>query len=180
MQINKKQSSNTSKKILIIVLAAAATAAVAYGVYLMYFAPKPATNTGPQDTINYEPPTDEQKAAGDRQKEETINKTDDNNDPPNGEDSISVSYTAVNQTDGQLLVRALIGAVSNDGTCSLTLTKGDAVVKKTAGMQSGPNSSTCKGFNISVSELSPGNWTILLQVKIGSEQGKISQTFTVQ
>lgn len=180
MQINKKQPSTSSKKILIIALATVVAAVVAYGVYAMYFAPKPITDKDSQGTINYEPPTDEQKAAGDRQKEETINKTDDGTNPSNGNGSLPVSYSAINQADEQLLVRALIGAVSNDGTCTLTLTKGDAVVTKTAGTQSGPNSSTCKGFNVPVSELSPGSWTILLQVKIGSEQGKVSQTFTVQ
>ena len=181
MKINKDHRFFTPKKLLI-TLVIIVLGLGSYVAYAIFSASRQSSTREFQDSINYEPPTDEQKEAGDKQKEETISKNDDAASASNNDQrqDIKVSYTALNQADGQLLVRALIDTVTNDGVCALTLTKGDVVVTKTAGTQSGPSSSTCKGFNVLVSELSSGEWTVQLQVEVGTRQGKVLQKVTVQ
>lgn len=181
MKINKDHRFFTPKKLLI-TLVIIVLGLGSYVAYAMFSASRQSSTREFHDSINYEPPTDEQKEAGDKRKEEMISKEDDATNPSGDDQSrdILVSYSALNQADGQLLVRALIGAVANDGTCTLTLIKGEMMVTKTAGTQSGPSSSTCKGFNVPVSELSSGEWTAQLQVQVGTRQGKVSQKVTVQ
>lgn len=73
--------------------------------------------------------------------------------------TVSVLLSSANQNDGILQVRIMIGALISEGTCSLTLSRNGAIVTRSAGVQALSNSSTCKGFDIPVTELSSGSWT---------------------
>lgn len=62
-----------------------------------------------------------------------------------------------------LVIRATIPLIS-EGTCTLTLTKGGAVVTKTATLIINPTNSSCAGWDIPTSELTTGSWSISVQV----------------
>lgn len=138
-------------------------------------------------SIDYNKPTTEQKSAGEEQKKATAVPSQDTktttpapNTTPDTSGAFGVSFTALSQVDGQVLVRNLIDTVSNSGTCTLTLTKGASTVVKQSDIQAGPSSSTCKGFNVPTSELSVGVWQVNVSVAIGSQRSSASKTITVQ
>lgn len=108
-------------------------------------------------------------------------------DTPSSSSSASpksiVTITAANQ-DKQadlLRIRTLISGVEGSGTCNLTLTKETSVITATSGIQAGPSSSTCQGFDISISnQLSVGTWDIEIVVNAGSIQTSATGKVTIQ
>lgn len=83
--------------------------------------------------------------------------------------------------DGTLTIRNTIDQHTTSGTCTLTLTNSQTgkVVTKTADIIANPSSSTCKGFSIPVSELSPGKWRIAIDMVSGSSRGTLEATVNI-
>lgn len=139
----------------------------------------------PENTVDYSKPSTEQKNTGEAQKTSTTvpnqdTKTTTPSTQPANTSDFNVTFSALNQVAGTIQIRSLIDAVSDNGTCMLTLTKGTATVTKQSGLQAGPSSSTCKGFDISTGELSPGTWRVSLSVAIDARNGSVSKDLTVQ
>ncbi|MDR0591052.1 MAG: hypothetical protein LBG75_00575 [Candidatus Nomurabacteria bacterium] len=86
--------------------------------------------------------------------------------------TLDVAITGKNVSGGKLYISVMIGAVTNSGECKVTLTKGSAVVTKTSGINAMPQSSSCQGFEVPVSELSSGTWQIGLVVTTGNRTGQ--------
>ena len=96
---------------------------------------------------------------------------------------ISASISSLTIDSDYVHIKSSIsGAVSNSGTCKLSLTdvNTDIVVSKSANTYALPSSSTCMGFDISRTELSNGDWRASLTVSIGDESTSVSQNFTVK
>lgn len=129
------------------------------------------SNPGNVVNINNNPPTTDQKAAGDAQK--PSDKVT-NND-------LGISITSIDTTSDPINIRSIIsGTTSNDGVCKLTLTKGLSVVTKTSDTYALPSTSTCKGFSISKSELSIGTWKVELSVTINDKESAMTDSFTLE
>lgn len=149
--------------ILLIGIASIATYIFAFKGALFGWSPLAQEKSG----INYDKPTEEQKKAGEDIKSESVNQekpsesTDQTPAPipqPNGKSKVDLTITAANQNGSLLQIRTLIAYVSSSGTCTLTLTKGTQTITKTTAIQALASTSTCQGFDIAVSELSPGTW----------------------
>ena len=126
------------------------------------------------NSINLSKPTKEELQAGEQAKKQTVNQTNAKNNntgsdpslapqPIEGSDkkSINMEITATNQTDSILQIRTLIQTVINTGECSLSMKGPDgAAYNAKADVQALASSSTCKGFDISLDQLTPGAWTI--------------------
>jgi hypothetical protein len=103
-----------------------------------------------------------------------------------GQPSGTVTITTASQGQGQdkdaLHIRALISGVVSSGTCTLTLTKSSVNHTFTAGIQPGPSTSTCQGFDLSISQqqLSVGTWAISVNVDAPSVQATASSQVTIQ
>lgn len=146
------------------------------------------SNTG----IDLHPPTAEQKKAGSQVKQESLdttnNKVNNQSDTPHAptpqadgkKSTVEVSITANDQNGNIYQIRSQIDTPTNDGTCTLTLTKESSNVTKTAGVQALAKVSTCKGFDIPTSELSPGVWQMALNFENDTLTGSTSGTITVQ
>lgn len=93
---------------------------------------------------------------------------------------INVTITSISTHDGIVKVKSLINDIVSNGTCTLTFEKGDDIITKTSGIQPMPGSSTCKGFNIPVSELGKGTWQVKLSVTTDEKAGSASQSYKVQ
>lgn len=63
-----------------------------------------------------------------------------------------------------LIIRNTINQMVSSGSCELKLTKGSKVIVKTAEILQNPSSASCAGFDVPVSELSPGNWSIEINI----------------
>jgi hypothetical protein len=187
------QKHKKNKKILVLVIALISLLIVTF-VYLFGFKgnlfgwqPFPADQT-------YVPPTDEQLKAAKQIEESTAensnygkNPNDVGSDHPNDpvvhqgdtKATATLTITAANQNDGLLQVRTLLGALTDEGTCTLTLTKDDKSISRTAGIQPTTNSSTCKGFDIPVSELSKGEWRVVVTFENAELKASGQRTVTV-
>lgn len=95
--------------------------------------------------------------------------------------SVSVTITSANQNGSTLQIRALIGAVEDTGTCTLTLSQtGHQTVTKTAGIQALASTSTCQGFDVPTSELSTGVWHATITYDSSTLTGATTKDVTIQ
>ncbi|MGY4893764.1 MAG: hypothetical protein ACO1N2_03685 [Candidatus Saccharimonadota bacterium] len=95
-------------------------------------------------------------------------------DDPSSKQVVGVSITSKYQSSTTLQIRTIIDSLTTEGTCSLKLTKGSDQVTKSSGVQAGPSSSTCAGFDIPLSELSRGNWDIEIKFENSKSVGTLS------
>lgn len=144
-------------------------------------------------SINLAPPSPDQKKAGDFSKQNTVQPSakqspsgSDQPPPPvpqtgTSKDKVNVTITAANQTSSTYQIRALIEAVVSNGTCTLTLTNsGGQSVVQTAGVQALSTTSTCKGFDVPLSSLSPGTWNLVLSYDSPTLSGSATKSITVK
>jgi cytoskeletal protein RodZ len=153
----------------------------------------PHKTTSDDSSISYSKPTDEQIKAGTDIKQGSVDKGEEkpssssNTDHPTDQTpgqagaktAVSMTITAANQNGSVFQLRSLISTVTNSGTCTLTLTQGSKVVTKTAGVQASASTSTCKGFDVPVSELGSGVWQANLHFENDNVTADASQKITV-
>lgn len=123
--------------------------------------------------INFDKPSKDELEAGVETKQQIVEldaaKDHSGSDPTpepqpienSNKKAVQAEISAVNQDESALHVRTLIQAVTNDGTCSLTMTGPQGkTYTSTASIHPLPSSSTCKGFDIPLDDLSSGLWVI--------------------
>jgi flagellar basal body-associated protein FliL len=133
--------------------------------------------------VNNKPATTEQQQAGAKTKSSSNSDTTPapTTIPGSDKKNVQVAITAANQNGPTLQIRTLISTVDNTGTCTVALTSsGKATVTKTAGVQALASTSTCQGFDIPVSELSNGTWSILVQYSSTSLTGSVTQDVVIK
>ncbi len=177
-KITKKTIIVAAVSLAVILLSYTAAAAV-YKLYPFNVSSNTEATTTQQeaDNINYDEPTEAQKQAGEAQKKLTAEQQQDDevsSNPP------EVTITALNQTADMVQIRTLISAITDQGKCTLTLTKDSTVVVKSVGIQALPSESTCKGFDVAVSELASGSWNASVVVEVGSLSGSAVKEFTIE
>jgi outer membrane lipoprotein-sorting protein len=113
----------------------------------------------PTETINYNPPTNEEKKAGDNVdiKKNTPPTT---SQPPSQTStnevsgSASVAITDANVYNGQVEVRAFVSNMIADGTCTYTFTSSTKTITKTSPAKADVSTTNCLTLDFNVSELS--------------------------
>ncbi len=174
MKINRSRSKRkilyTLVPLLVLVLVVAGASYFVYSTYIK--------NTS-DEGIDYSTPSQEQVDAGLNAKQRAV-ANDQKTDASNGEVSFTVKITSASINSDKLQVRSAINGIFGSGSCELTLRKGDKVVRKSSGTQSLPQMSTCKGFDIPLSELSPGTWQVDLSVSINKEAARATTNVEIQ
>lgn len=131
------------------------------------------------DTIDYKTPSSEQSEEGESIKQQAAEKIEPTSDDKTAEDSIPITITSV-QPGSTVYIRTVIGVVSSSGTCELSMVGPNGkTYTATSGLQAMASSSTCKGFNIPMSELSSGSWQIDISVTTNSKTGRASAQETL-
>jgi hypothetical protein len=132
------------------------------------------------EAIDYNTPSDDQMAEGRDIKKNTIDKDQSNNGPsPDTNTALKVAITTLDVDADTLYIRSEITGIFTEGTCTLTMKQGGESLSRNTGIQPLPQSSTCKGFNIPMDELSKGEWTVVLDVSIGESSGTASGIITI-
>lgn len=119
--------------------------------------------------INLQESTKEETSTGATIKEQSQNSTTGSTQPTNStKASPAVTLTASSYSSGTLRLRYLIsGVTTNDGTCTVTVSKDGFVAASTQVATQGlASDSTCAGFDITSDTFSSGTWAISLTVKI--------------
>ena len=195
MKINKKKRFTKNKLLLATILAMVVVVALITYLYCFkgsLFGMSFKKQTPTTSLINYSPPSEEQKEAGDNVKENVVksdtSKPGTSNDQPpapvpqtSGKSKVNVAIPSSSQNGSNLKISSIISTVTTSGTCTLTLTKsGHNPVVKSAGVQALPSSSTCKGFDISTNELTSGAWQLTLHFENSEVAGDATGTVVVQ
>ncbi len=127
---------------------------------------------------NLDKATDDQVEAGNKAKEDFIDKTD--NTAPEVS-AARVSITSVQQNQGVLGVRSMVESSQAVGQCSVTLERtGQSKVEQTAELQSMGSYSACKGFDIAVADLAKGEWRVTVAYTNGTSRSTDSRMVTIQ
>jgi hypothetical protein len=176
---------NNTKRIIAIVVAIICIAAISLAVY-WYLSHRNGQQTG-TNKVNLNPPTQEEKQAGTSAKQQAVErdqaiKNNDSTSTTNpSSSSLSVDITASNKTSSLIQIRVQINSIVNSGTCDITLTNGASSVHHSAAISPLASTSTCKGFDIPLSELSPGKWNYTITVKDTStnQTGAASGTVSI-
>lgn len=158
---------------------------LAYGYYTMR------VNDRADESVNYNPATEEEKQAGEELKKQIVESPADKpigSDPlpPPAEQQdgskpiVGVNVVNAMRNGDSYRVQTFIQAVTNTGKCTLVVTDSSGkVYRATSDVQALPSSSTCKGFTIPVSELSAGVWKINLQFENESVRGSAEKEMQV-
>lgn len=141
-------------------------------------------------TPDLNPPANDQLKNGQQIKNNGIknNKSTGGGDQPpapstqkNGKSIVEVAITSANQTDSSLQVRTLISTLDNTGTCTLGLVnQAGASLSYSTGVQPLSNTSTCKGFDIPLTDLSPGIWKISVVYENPTLTGMATKSTTIK
>lgn len=183
----KNQKKSKSKKIfltlLIVIAVLCAGVAATYYATGSLFGWTPSKKSSDTNTVSKDSTVDDEKRAGDMIKSESIAKEEASVEPAasNGAQSnVDLTITAANQNGSLLQIRTLIDSVTASGTCTLKITKGSAVVTKTAAVQALASGSTCMGFDVPLSELSAGSWNINVLFDSTNAKGSATQSVNIQ
>ena len=92
---------------------------------------------------------------------------------------MSITAATVDKSTATLYVRSLIQTISSNGTCTLSMRHSSGrIYSNSAGSQAGPSTSSCKGFNVPLSQLTPGKWTITIRYEdatvTGAAEGEVT------
>ncbi len=165
---NKNSNSRLVSGIIIGVLALSLITGVVYA-YNVNQSNNEQSDSKVEDGVDYNEPTNEQIEAGNDAKEDALTE-----EPVSNTASLTIS--SVNQNDDMLQIRTTITTIDAESTCSLSLTSGSNTYTAEAGTQPLGSYSVCKGFDIPVSELSPGAWSL----KINYISNGVTSTATQQ
>lgn len=176
---------NKNKKILLIVSIVIIIATVCTGMYIFLTRnKKDEPIVKPVNTVNYNPPSKDEVKTGQNIKqnetEPTSPKGQDSEAPNQPATTVPVTITAANQNGAILQVRALVEKVSSQGTCTVKLVRGSTIgYTATASVQPLANSSACMGFDISLTNISKGAWTLQIDFSEDTIKGNVSQEVTI-
>lgn len=164
------------------------------GVYLFIFKGSLLGWNPAGNTSHYEAPTEDQIKAGKAAQDSGATNSNSGEkpndvgsdhpskpvtDPKENKKIASLVISAVNQNDGVLQIRTLIGALTEEGSCTLTLTKDSKTLTQTVGVQPTSSSTTCKGFDVPVSQLSPGEWQAVITFENSTLKARATQVVKV-
>lgn len=176
-----KLKSKTSKKkyIVIVALAIVVLGVGAYALYQVNQNSRINTDNTAEfqdaDPVSAEEEKQQQEFYKEQKEKAAAETTED----PAQNNTLDVHFTAVNQHDTTVQIRAEISKLINNGTCTLTLTKGAEKITRTAATHTGASVSTCQGFDISTSDISPGTWNVHLTVTKDDQKGETHTTVDV-
>lgn len=100
-----------------------------------------------------------------------------------GKNVVEIIITAVNQTSVSLQIRLLISTLDSNGVCTLALQNKiipSSVITLTSGAQAMSNTSTCKGFDIPINEITKGDWQATINYETTTLKGSATKLITIE
>jgi hypothetical protein len=186
MKIAKKKQ---NKKPLIVIIALIIIVAACIGIYYLVNR----SNQSTPDSINYNPPTQEEidasqdaKKRNDEKNNEEKNPTDDkptinsneNSSTPQKNASVGITYADV--FDGKLEIRAFTDSViEGNGTCVATIHSGGVTKEASSKAFVDATSSICQPIYFNISDLTPGTWSVTVTYTSPDAKG-VSETTEIK
>lgn len=142
--------------------------------------PHPVTNENSSkvNSINYNSPTSEQIKTGNDIKTQSANNNQTTTETPQ---AVTMEITSTTQNGSTYNIRTIIDTLSTAGSCSLQMTGPNGVsYTAQANVQAMASSTTCEGFNVPISSLSSGAWTITIDFSDGTKSASATKNVTIQ
>jgi hypothetical protein len=138
------------------------------------------TPNEPQETINFNPPTEEDKKAVDENKDRLTEKQDQQNNPPAG-GSVTPVIISASYSGDSVEVRAFVpGIVETGGKCTVTLTKDGDKVARTGDAVQNASTTDCVPIVIARNEFgSSGTWKVSVSYASAKSNGSSNQNSEV-
>lgn len=180
----KNTSKKSPRKLLIIIVATSLILICSVYYFLAMkndkstFIPSDSDNT---EIINLTPPTDEEQAAGDDLKQNIPAAGQPESDEDSANNTASVIITDAGQYDDVIEVRAFIPNHLQDGTCSITFTKGSQSLTRETPAYADASTTICANPLIKRSEFpSAGDWQVSVGYTAPGASGQSEkQTITI-
>lgn len=165
MQSLRSSKKSSTKKWLVsltvVLFLAAATTAGLYALKLGPFATANQTSSNDDQTDKNGSDGSPVGEPGASDPSSNSAKNPDKTDDPAQSTNKDIQITAAYVNNDVLQVRTLIPKVTAEGNCTIQVaSSGQVVYSSSAGVQALSSSSTCKGFDVPLSSLGPGTWTI--------------------
>lgn len=125
--------------------------------------------------IDYSPPTEQEKAAGDAQKDKTIKQQElDSEQTQHSQANVVITDASYYPNDNSVEVRGYISNIFEDGgTCTATFTQGSQTISKTSQAFKDASSTQCGAINVSRGEFpAAGTWNIKLSYQSSTAHGE--------
>ena len=161
----KSKTKSKIKKGVAIALIVLAIGAISFASYQLLLKPKPTPISTNEPTKQQ---SDAQAVVVDKAVDDSSKKSDQaasqQQQSTSAAGSAKVTITYAGQNGTNLAVSALVSGATR-GTCNLTVTKGSAVVAKTAPVGYQVSYYICQGFNVPASEFAQkGEWNVVVEL----------------
>lgn len=180
MRTIKRKNSKSKKITLAITIAILAFAGYALTAHSLKFWPfQENPSTAPEqsgvNTVNYDPPTEEEIEQSQSAKDKIIQEEEykkNNPDSDSKKSTVNVGISYADVIDSKLEVRAFTGdIIEGSGSCVLKVSKGSKTLEKTNLAFIDATSTICRPFYIPVADLSQGEWIISVNYNSNTSSG---------
>lgn len=139
---------------------------------------EPKTQSYNQETIENVPSTDHNNSNTEAEKDLPTQYEGEN---PNISETLTGSINYKSVIDNKLVVRVTINQLLSSGSCTLRLARSSdqKIVTKQAAIIPNPSSATCEGFDVPVSELGSGQWSIEINITSSDRTGTLKEEVTL-
>ena len=172
MPMRIKNRSNNSKNIVIIVLVLLIIA-VCSVTYFVFIRNKNIPNENQSESSQLD------NENGNEKNETPIQNESTNNPTAGTDETIDGYFTHKSISNDTLVLRVLIGELLSGGSCSLKIINGERAVTRQAPTINSATTASCEGFDIPVSELSSGLWTIQIEITANNRLGTITDEIRI-
>lgn len=184
MKLPQKKTFLTRRLTILIIVLLFSLVALGGVIYWRYYSNPQSSDTRPMNTVDYSPPSKQEKDDAEAKKEEVIKKEEDAKKTNTGSAAttskdMQVTISRANQAGaGQPLNIRTIITGTNSGECNVELKKdGQTSINKTFAITTETTYATCKQADITASDFSAGGeWNLSITAKNGSVQSPAATT----
>jgi len=136
-------------------------------------------NDDTTDSINYNPPTNQEIQEGQDIKKRNIESSEEDEDvSENIKTIVSVGVAFADVVDGKLEIRAFIpNVIESDGICTATLKKDESIIQESSSAFIDFKTSQCRPIYISVDRFKiKGSWSLTVSYKSDTSNGESEPT----
>jgi hypothetical protein len=132
-------------------------------------------------TINYGPPTEKEQEVGDDIKKDIVEEDKQEQGPQPTIKKASVVITDASQYGNEIEVRSFVSNIYENGTCTITFTKGSSSFSKQSPATKEASNTLCKAVVVPRSSFSSsGAWKVTVEYQSANAAGEASETLQVQ
>ncbi len=186
MQYKKPHSKNTKKTIIflllsLLVIGVGLLVLEKTGVINLYSRDQSSTSDSPKptNTVNYDPPTEQEQSAGDEQKAKIVE--EESSASTNKPETAEVVIVDASQYEDEIEVRAFVANVLEIGTCTYIFKNGASTITKSQSAYPDASTTPCTTLVVPRAEFAnPGSWNLTVTFESTTVKGSKTQEVVIE